>query len=123
MGRLDFQLDPPYREKLAGMLSFASFEETEKTIKQLEILCREYRLASDKKGVEYCHQIASLGRRRAELISRNKRVNMQKRLQKQEIASWFKIWLETPSIFADWLEMRKQTVEFQRLLQFEGIRK
>jgi hypothetical protein len=69
--------------------------------------------------VEYCRQIAVLGRRRAELISRNRRVNAQKRLQKNEIAQWFTIWLETPSIFENWLSMRKDTEEFGKLLESE----
>jgi hypothetical protein len=119
MAPRDPQIDPPYREALSGILSFSSFAETEHTIRQLENLCRKYRFASDKKGVEYCRQIASLGRRRAEFISRNTRVGVYRRLQKQEIATWFKIWLETPSIFDDWLAMRKNTREFQRLLEFE----
>jgi hypothetical protein len=122
MDRLNLQIDPPYREALAGLLSFSSFAETERTIKHLKNLCREYQFVSDKKGVEYCRRIASLGRRRAELISRNKRVSLQKRLQKQEIATWFQIWLETPAIFDDWLEMRKNTEEFRRLLESEDVR-
>lgn len=121
MTRIDQQLDPPYREALAGILSFSSFGEAEQTIMRLENLCRKYRLASDKKGVEACRRVASLGRQRAALISRNKRVNIRKRLQKQEIAVWFKIWLETPAIFDDWLAMRKNTEEFRKLLAFEEV--
>jgi len=120
MARFAFETDPSYREAFAGILSFASFADTEMTIRRLQILCRKYQSVSDKKGVEYCRQIASLGRRRADLISRNKRVNLRKRLHKQEIATWFKIWLETPAIFDDWLAMRKNTEEFKTLLQSES---
>ncbi|MDM7997578.1 MAG: hypothetical protein QUT30_18045 [Acidobacteriota bacterium] len=70
--------------------------------------------------MEYCRRIAALGRQRAELISRNHRVRREKRLQKQEIAAWFKVWLETPDIFADWLALRKNTEEFQKLLKLES---
>ena len=120
MARLAFETDPSYREEFNGLLSFARFADTERTIRRLQNLCRKYQSARDKKGMEYCHQIASLGRRRAELISRNKRVSLQKRLQKQEIAAWFKIWLETPAIFDDWLAMRKNTEEFKTLLESEN---
>ena len=122
MDRNALPIDPHYREELEGVLSFSSFADAEETIKRLDNLCRQYRSVSDKKGVDYCRQIASMGRRRAELISSNKRVNPQKRLQKQEIANWFKIWLETPDIFPDWLEMRKKADEFQRLLESESVR-
>jgi hypothetical protein len=123
MALRDLKIDPPYCEVLEDLLAFSSFAEAEQTINRLDFLCRNYQSASDKKGVEYCRQIATLGRRRAELISRNQRVNPQKRLQKREIAQWFKIWLEAPSIFEDWLSMRKSTEEFKRLLESETILK
>jgi hypothetical protein len=123
MAPRDPKIDPPYSEALEGLLAFSSFEATESTIRRLDYLCRKYRLASDKKGVAYCRQVAVLGRQRAELISRNPRVSPQKRLQKREIAQWFRVWLETPSIFEDWLSMRKSTEEFRKLLESETIPK
>jgi hypothetical protein len=113
------EIEPPYSETLSGVLAFSTFIEAEQTLKTLEILCRKYEAVSDKKGVEYCRQIAVLGRRRAELISRNKRVRMDKRLQKKEIAAWFSIWLETPDIFDDWLSLRKSTEEFRSIASSE----
>jgi len=119
MQRKILDIEPPYCEELAGVLAFSTFAEAEETLRKLENLCRKYRSASDKKGVEYCRRIASLGRYRAELISRNQRVSAQKRLQKEEIAAWFRIWRETPAIFEDWLSMRKSTEEFRRLSALE----
>ena len=116
MAKSSVDIEPPYREALTGILTFSTFEELEQTLRNLENLCQKYRVASDKKGVEYCRRIARLGRHRAELISRNRRVGLQKRLQKKEMADWFRIWLETPAIFEDWLLMRKGTEEFKRLL-------
>jgi hypothetical protein len=116
------QIDQPYREVLSGILAFSTFDEAEQTLKRLEKICRNYQEASDKKGVAYCRQIAALGRRRAELISLNKKVALQKQLQKKEIATWFKVWLETPAIFEDWLSLRKSTEEFRILLNSERFR-
>jgi hypothetical protein len=114
------EMEPPYRDVLSGILAFATFDEAAQTIRRLENLCREYRSLSDKKGVEYCRRIAQLGRRRAEAISRNGKVSQRKRLQKQEIANWFRIWLETPALFEDWLSMRQSTEAFQRLVDPES---
>ena len=114
MTGLELDMGKPYRDDLRGILAFSNFAETEKTIRDLEKLYRKYTKASDKKGVEYCRRIALLGRRRSEFISRNKRVSLKKRLEKREIAVWFKIWLETPDLFEDWLAMRKQTEEFKK---------
>ena len=47
------------------------------------------------------------------MIARNHKVEAQKRAEKEEIANWFRIWLETPDVFFDWLDVRKQSPEFQ----------
>jgi len=120
MGLPDVEFDPPYGEALEGILAFGSLAEAEATLRRLDNLCRIYRAASDKKGVDYCRQIAALGRRRAEWISRNRRVGRSKRMQKAEIARWFALWLENPSLFDDWLELRKCTAEYRELLESEG---
>ena len=116
----DAEIESPYREVLTGILTFSTFAEAEETLRKLGILCKQYQSAGDKKGVEYCRRIAMLGRRRAEIISRNKRVRLQKRLQKKEIADWFRIWLETPGLFKDWLSLRMRTEEFKKLLEPDG---
>ena len=57
--------------------------------------------------------VARLGKRRAEMIARNPKVEKPKREEKEEIASWFRIWLEMPDVFFDWLDVRKQSAEFR----------
>jgi len=116
----EMRMDPPYDELLEGLLSFANFADAENSILQLEKLLQRFESESDKKGVAYCRQIARLGRRRAEMIARNKRVNANKRLQKKEIALWFQVWLETRSLFPEWLDLRKRTDDFCRLLSLEA---
>src|SRR5512136_2214024 len=88
--------DSPYNEMLQGILSFKTLARTEQTIGQLENLRQRFLAASDKKGVEYCRQVGLLGRKRAERIAANPRVDPKNRRQKQEAALWFRIWLETP---------------------------
>ncbi len=34
-----------------------------------------------------------------------------------EIAEWFTVWLQTPEIFDDWLELRRRSANFRE--QFE----
>jgi hypothetical protein len=108
-------MDPPYDRLLDGILSFRDFSAAEGTLRQLENLRQRFMAASDKKGVEYCRRIALLGRRRSELVSRNKKIEPRNRAQKREISLWFRLWLESPEIFWDWLELRKQAAEFKCL--------
>jgi hypothetical protein len=107
--------DPPYDGMLRGILCFSTLNETEGTISRLENLRQCFLATSDKKGVAYCRRLGVLGRQRAEMIGRNRRVDSQKRRQKQEAALWFRIWLETPELFQNWLALRKRTEDFLKL--------
>ncbi len=118
--RSKIQFDPPYDRIFEGILSFRHFADAENTIRRIESLRRRYMAAGDDKGLRYCRQVALTGRKRAELISRNPRTSAGKRRHKQEIAGWFRIWLETPEIFESWLALRKQTEEYQGLVISEG---
>jgi hypothetical protein len=119
MRRLNLEFAPPYCDELKDVLSFSRFEEAEATLDRLEFLRKKYKSQNDAKGAEYCRCVARAGRHRAELIQKNPKVNPQNRLRKKEIARWFEIWLETPGLFGQWLEMRKHTLEYQELLQSE----
>jgi hypothetical protein len=55
------------------------------------------------------------GKQRAQSLAASGRVSSEKRQEKREIANWFRIWLESPSLFLNWLEVRKQTEEFLML--------
>jgi hypothetical protein len=48
------------------------------------------------------------------MIARNHKVEAAKRAEKEEIAQWFGVWLQTPDAFFDWLEVRKQSPDYER---------
>jgi len=115
----ELAIDPPYESALKGILSFRSFADAEQTLLRLEELRQKYLADGDDKGHEYCRRIALLGRRRAELVGGNRKVAAVKRKRKMEIAMWFQIWLETPDLFHEWLELRKRSPSFMELLESE----
>ncbi len=80
---------------------------------RLDELMRKFQAHGEHAAAERVLNVGRLGKRRAEMISRNPKVEKQKRAEKEEIASWFRIWLETPDVFFDWLDVRKQAPDFQ----------
>jgi len=96
------------------LLRFATLEEAEICLMRLDELWRKFRSEGQRAAAERVLEVARLGRRRAEMIARNPRVDAHKRDQKQEILEWFRIWLETPDAFFDWLDLRKRSAEYQR---------
>ena len=109
-----------YEEEFRDLLHFASLEEAEVCIMRLDELLRKFRAEGERAAVERVLEVARLGRRRAEMITRNPKVDAQKRAEKEEILQWFKVWLDTPDAFFDWLELRKQSPDFQRRFAAEA---
>lgn len=102
-----------YEEEFHDLLHFSTLEEAEMCIIRLDELWRKFRAEGERAAAERVCEVARLGRRRAEMISRNAKVDAAKRAEKVEVQRWFTIWLETPDTFFDWLEVRKQSPEFQ----------
>jgi hypothetical protein len=102
-----------YEKELRDLLHFSTLEEAEMCLIRLDELVRKFRAEKLPNVEESVRDVARLGRRRAEMIARNRAVEEAKREEKEEIAHWFAIWLETPDSFFDWLELRKQSAEFQ----------
>jgi hypothetical protein len=102
-----------YEEEFDDLLHFSTLEEAEMCLVRLDELLRKFQHQKERAAVERVREVARMGRRRAEMIARNRKVDEKKRAQKQEVAQWFAVWLETPDAFFDWLEVRKQSPDFQ----------
>jgi hypothetical protein len=82
----------------------------ETVLKKLEQL----RLGGDKLAGKEARRLAVLGRQLAELLSNDPKLDKLQRAEQAEIAEWLKVWIQTPSLFEDWLELRRRSPEFQK---------
>ena len=103
-----------YEEEFSDLLHFSTLDEAEMCLVRLDELLRKFVVEAEPAAAERVREVARLGRRRAEMIARNHKVERQEAREKEEIAHWFGIWLETPDAFFDWLEVRKQSPDFQK---------
>ena len=106
------EAEDEYEEEFEDLLHFKTLEDAEVSLTRLDELMRKFRVHGEHSAVERVLNIARLGKRRAEMISRNRKVEAQKRAEKEEIGGWFRIWLETPDTFFNWLEVRKQAPDY-----------
>ncbi|MGH9357438.1 MAG: hypothetical protein ACRD10_15035 [Terriglobia bacterium] len=112
----------PYASSLKGKLKFGDFEEAEASIRFLDEAFRAYERAGDRTGANLARSILLKGRLRAEALAVSSKVHAQKRSEKAEIAHWFAVWLQTPQLFFDWLELRKHSEDFQRAFGLQPSR-
>lgn len=106
------EAEEQFEEEFEELLHFRTLEDAEVCVTRLDELMRRFRAHREPAAVERVLEIARLGKRRAEMIARNPKVDPAKREEKTEIANWFRIWLEMPDAFFDWLDARKKSPEF-----------
>lgn len=117
---VDPDMEEPYAGRLKGLLRFSDFEKAEASIEKLDAVYREYRAVSDRIGTGLVRSLVIKGRERAESLASSPRVSPEKRREKEEIAHWFKVWLDVPDLFFDWLELRKKSRDFHELFGRDG---
>lgn len=105
--------DDPYEAAFRNVLKFSDFAQAAASLKRLDNLRREFARRKDAEGARRVRETVLKGKQRAEMIARNTKVDEHKRAEKSEIALWFTVWLQTPEIFDDWLELRRRSAEFQ----------
>jgi hypothetical protein len=106
------EAEEQFEEEFDELLHFRTLEDAEVCLTRLDELMRRFRAHGEPAAVERVLDTARLGKRRAEMIARNAKVGAAKRAEKNEIANWFRIWLETPDAFFDWLDVRKKSPEY-----------
>jgi len=102
-----------FEDEFEDILHFKTLQDAEVSLTRLDELMRRFQAHGEKAAVGRVLEIARLGKRRAEMIERNRKVEAKKREEKKEIAEWFRIWLENPEAFFDWLEVRKASQDFR----------
>lgn len=106
-------MDEPYAARLEHALRFRDFASAETSLRNLDAAYREYLASGDRTGVKAVRALALKGKLRARQLAANPRVAEAKRREKREIGEWFRVWLDSPDLFFDWLELRKQSEEFR----------
>jgi hypothetical protein len=72
------------------------------------------RLGDDKQAGREALRLAVSGRQLAELLTKDPKLDKLQRAEQAEIAEWLTVWIQTPGLFADWLELRRRSPEFQK---------
>lgn len=103
----------PYAAMFRNVLKFGDFVQAVGSIRRLENLRKQFQRTNDREGLRRVQETVLKGKQRAQMIARNAKVDRRKRAQKEEIANWFTVWLQTPEMFETWLELRQRAPEFR----------
>lgn len=110
-----------YEEELTGLIDFSSLAAAERSLLVIDRYFRRFQAEGDQEGMARCREVATRARLRARLLANNPQLAAAERAVKEEIVFWFELWLRTPELFADWIELRKCSRDFRaKFLTGEG---
>ena len=103
------------REKYESLFNYLPRLETlaqaEASIREIDALYRKFQRLGDKTGISYARHTALIGKHEAE---RNAQKNGNPGPEEcLEIAQWFTVWLQTPDLFEQWLQIRQATQDYR----------
>ena len=82
-------------------------------ISKMEKLRQEFERDTDNTQLQELRTLAAEARQRAEALGRNRKLDETVRSVQAEVAEWLKVWLQTPALFENWLELRRRSEEFR----------
>jgi hypothetical protein len=88
-------------------------QQAEAFIKKLERLRNDSERTGDKAAWKSAQKIAVDARQLAHSMARNLTLDQTTRAEQTEIAEWLAVWIQTPNLFAEWLELRRRSAEFR----------
>jgi len=110
--RMDSTADK-YVDLFGPLNKFATLKEAETTLRKIEQQYKRFQAEGDRTGVRYARQAALRIKKQSAALSQSPELNDRLRAEMGEIAHWMTIWLQTPEIFDQWLELRKAAEEFK----------
>ena len=113
------RLETPYAAMFRNLMKFENLGETLNTIRQAENLRKKFASENDKEGLRLLSKTVISGKERALELAQNETADPKKSLENAEIAEWFAIWLGSPEVFDNWVQLRQASKDFKEKFQTE----
>ncbi len=68
----------------------------------------------DDGALRRLREVIAGARQDALLVARSKVIPDSQQAEAKEISEWLRVWLVTPELFRDWLDLRMRSAEFQK---------
>ena len=81
---------------------------------ELEKLRAQFASAEDSEALEDLRSFAAEARRQAETLAKDRTCETRTRATQREVVEWIKVWIQTPALLADWVELRRRSPDFRK---------
>jgi len=105
--------DRPYDAAFRNIVQLENFDETAASIRNLENLRQSYMASNDREGLRLVRDAGIRAKDELNARAEKESGDAAYKLRSQESSDWFGVWLQTPTIFDNWLDLRRESPEFQ----------
>jgi hypothetical protein len=89
-------------------------KQAETLIRKLEKLRKKFERAGDAQALRSLRDEAVNARQTVQSLAKSENINQRVRGEQVEIVEWLSVWIRTPTLFAEWLELRKRSSDFRQ---------
>lgn len=110
-----FECDLRWREgrlNANSTLDFSTFATALDSFRQIEVKRHELISEVDKAQLNQLREALAAMQQHCRLLGNSKIIAEKQREEAKEIAEWLRVWLLTPNLFGDWLDLRMRSDEF-----------
>lgn len=104
--------DRPYEAAFRNVLDITGLRNALTSLRNLENLRRKYKAENDREGSRLVREVAITAKQQAVETAEREQVDAASRLASAEIAEWFRVWLQTPEVFENWVDLRMRSKGF-----------
>jgi len=103
--------DRPYDAALRNILKLDDLRSALLTIRDLENLRQKYKAEHDREGLRLLRELTIGAKKTAITLSTGSADAIDRQIH-DEIANWLTIWLQTPEVFENWVDLRQRSPDF-----------
>lgn len=89
-------------------------KQAEALIGKLEKLRKKFELAGDAQALRTLRDEAGNARQMVQSLANSEKLSQPVRGEQGEILEWLAVWIRTPTLFAEWLELRQRSTDFRQ---------
>lgn len=122
-----FEFDVKWREEnlknwqFREELHFSDLSSAFPSVIKLEERRLQLQVENEATHLNHLREIVVSARKDLMLRARSRTVDSGLREQLKEVSEWLRVWLQSPELFSDWLDLRRRSPEFRaKFPQAEG---
>src|ERR1044071_1663753 len=113
-----FECDLRWRQERllaeAEALDFSTLAAALDSFRVIEERRHELQRENDEARLSQLRETINAAQQNCLLVGHSKVIPAKQREEAKEIAEWLRVWLLTPDLFRDWLDLRMRSDEFQK---------